>query len=440
MKMTRLLLFFALLAVGCACLLIACGDDDDDDNDDDNEADCITCELTGECTEALGPGWVCTGGCCVETGDDDDDTTDDDDDDDDDDVTPGDVDFTVETVDRTSGGNRQTSIKATTDGAVHVAYTGCSNLSCDNNVLAYAIKTAAKDAFTATYIDNQDNDTGWFPSMEIDAAGTIYILYGNHQRHKLNFAWLAPAGAWQTQTIDNGNGGFWTSCVLAGDRLLMAHTELDMPELVGSLEAGQYYNGSWAFEPVDTSYESGWFTAIAATPDNRPVISYMAGGYPVGFLTLAEWTGTEWTLESLDGSAIASDIAVDSFGYFHLVYAKVDSADSNLWDLWYATNSPDGEWSKTALDPGENTSDDTGHQPHLVIDENDVLHVSYRNGYYDELRYARKIGDEWTIYTADAIGYGTYSSIALDGLGGVHIAYEDGQNIKHAYCATCADY
>ncbi|HPM78857.1 MAG TPA: hypothetical protein PK961_17340, partial [bacterium] len=437
MKMTRLLLLAALLAVVCSCLLIACGDDDDDDNDDD-QGDCIVCDSTAECTAALGEGWGCQGGCCEKFGDDDidgddddddDDDTGDDDDDDDDDVTPGDVDFVVETVDRTSGGNRQTSIKATADGAVHVAYTGCNNLACDNNVLAYSVKPAGKGAFATTYVDTQDGDTGWFPSMEIDDAGTVYVLYGNHQRHKLNFAWLEPAGAWQKKTIDNGNGGFWTSCALAGDRLVLAHTELEMPELIGSLEAGQYFEGSWAFEPVDTSYDSGWFTAMATTPDNRPVISYMAGGYPVGFLTLAEWTGTEWTLSSLDGNAIGSDVAVDSFGYLHLVYAKVDPQDANLWDLWYATNSPNGDWSKVALDAGENDSDDTGHQPHLVIDDDDNLHVSYRNGYYNELCYARKVGDEWTIYTADGIGHGTYSSIALDGLGGVHIAYEDGQNI-----------
>jgi hypothetical protein len=59
--------------------------DDDDwvmDDDDDDTEQCISCEITAECSEALGTGWVCIDGCCADLnedagdGDDDDDAAD----------------------------------------------------------------------------------------------------------------------------------------------------------------------------------------------------------------------------------------------------------------------------------------------------------------------------------------------------------------------------
>ncbi len=50
---------------------------------DDEDDDCILCETTGECFDALGEGWVCQDGCCEEYEDGDDDDDDDDNDDDD---------------------------------------------------------------------------------------------------------------------------------------------------------------------------------------------------------------------------------------------------------------------------------------------------------------------------------------------------------------------
>ncbi|MBZ0273775.1 hypothetical protein K8I61_17180 [bacterium] len=78
---------FFLPALACTTSSGGDGDDssassgqaDDDTGDDDDE--CAACVTTGECTEALGEGWICEGGCCEDTGggdDDDDDAGDDD--------------------------------------------------------------------------------------------------------------------------------------------------------------------------------------------------------------------------------------------------------------------------------------------------------------------------------------------------------------------------
>lgn len=450
-SVNRLFLSIIVLFVSFTVLLNCNGDDDGDDGGGDDDSQCIICETTAECTEALGPGWVCVGGCCEEFEDDDatdddvadDDTVSDDDviDDDaaDDDTTQaGEVDFIVEDVDRSAPGNRQTATVTTADGAVHIAYTGCSDPSCDNSEMFYGVKTGKDANWQLTSVDSSNNDTGWFPGMDISSQGTVYLTYANHDKKKARFAYKTAGGDWVKEPLGLSNGGWWTSCVLIGDQLVMAHTKT--PLTSATLEAGYYSEGNWTFSAVDTSNEAGWYTSIDATPDNRPVISYMAGGYPVGYMMVAEWTGTEWDLSNIDGNSIGNDVAVDADGYIHLVYSKVDPVNSNLWDLWYATNAPAGEWNKYALDSGASEEDDTGGFPHIAIDAEGGLHVSYRHFSVGALRYARNFSGEWEFHVADNIGGGLYSSIAIDNEGGVHLTYEDGITVHYAYCETCAMY
>jgi len=442
-----LFLIMLIFSLGIV-LVLGCGDDDDDDNDDNDDDDCIVCESTSECTEALGPGWVCIGGCCEQVGDDDtadDDTGDDDTGDDDtgdDDDEPGEVAFTVEDIDRSALGNRQTSVYVDADGTVHAAYTGCSDGSCEHSELFYANKADGKAEWTTTSIDDQNNDTGWFPSMAINSAGDIYILYANHTQEALRFAYKPNGGSWTTEAIGSGRGGWWTSCALIGEVLIMAHTKMPASGWDGTfLQVGSYDNDQWSWAEADGANYGGFYTAMAVTPDNRPVVTHtIVPGIAVGYLQLAEWTGTEWDVSQLDGNSIGNDIIVDDDGFFHVVYSKVDPVNSNLWDLWYATNAPDGQWTKTAIDEGADNEDDTGGYPHIAIDDHGNLHVSYRHFGNNELKYARQVNGEWEFHVADSIGGGLYSSIAIDDQGGVHVVYEDGITMHYAYCPTCAVY
>jgi len=436
------------------------GDDDSGGGDDSAVADddeCIICSTTSECTNALGPGWVCKAGCCIEMGNDDDavdddstnddDTTIDDDtiaDDDtsDDDTGVGDVSFSIEDVDRSGGGNRQTSIVLTPDYGVHIAYTGCTDTPCQRNELMYAHKSAQAGDWEITSIDKKDNDTGWNPSMVIDSDNNTYIVYGNHKWSLLYFALKPAGGEWTTAHIGQGRGGWWTSASWTSDGLVIAHQKLQLTGMDNPwLQVGHYSAETWTFEDVDSTANSGYFTSMAVTPDGRPVIAYVLSPvYPTGFLKMAEWTGSEWTLSQIDESTIGNDIAIDKDGHFHLVYSKTDPVNTDYWDLWYATNAPDGAWTKFALDPGANNEDDTGGFPHIAIDSNNGVHVSYRHFTGNSLQYARNVNGDWEFYIADPLGGGMYSSIAIDAAGGVHISYEDGTTIHHAYCEKCAVY
>jgi hypothetical protein len=445
-NLALLLLPLTLLAASLAGFL-ACSNDDDDDNDN---GECIVCSTTSECTAALGAGWACQGGCCINFGADDDAADDDnddsaDDDDDNDDATPGEVSFVTEDVDRAGQGDRQTAIKVTPDGTVHAVYTGCSTQACElgDDALMYAEKAAGRADWELTKVDAV-GETGWMPSMAIDEPGNIYIIYGYHKQNheKLRYAHRPVGGEWTYESIGDGRGGWWTSCAWAGDRLVTADTKLPLSGINGTtLRAGSYDLTDWSFQIADQTADSGYFTSMALTPDLNPIIAYMSSGYPAGYLKMAAWTGSAWQLDQVDSNAIGNDIAIDADGYIHLIYSKLDPLNSNLWDLRYATNAPEGTWTKITLDPGGSDEDDTGGFPHIAIDDRGGLHVTYRHFTADLLRYARKApGGEWEFYDADPLGSGLYSSIDIDDDGGVHVFYESAGYMRYAYCAACAQY
>lgn len=75
---------------------------------------------------------------------------------------------------------------------------------------------------------------------------------------------------------------------------------------------------------------------------------------------------------------------------------------------------------------------DEGYWNSIVLDNNGVPHISY---YYQDLKYAVKIGGNWTFEIVDSIGnVGDYNSLKLDKEGNPHISYYDATNgdLKYA--------
>jgi hypothetical protein len=68
----------ACIALSLALLLSCGGGYYNDGYYDHHHQSCIECGTTGECTDALGVGWVCLNFCCVQFTDDDSTPTDDD--------------------------------------------------------------------------------------------------------------------------------------------------------------------------------------------------------------------------------------------------------------------------------------------------------------------------------------------------------------------------
>lgn len=465
MRAHHFLLVSAIISTVLALFLgISCSDggDDDDDASDDDADECYTCETTAECTAAFGQGWGCDDGCCeqipIDDDDLDDDTSPNDDDDtdedddtsdddtspnsDDDDETPGTPEWVLETVAPSAPGNRQTSILATPDGRVHLAYTGCTSAQCTESELHYAFKNMAKGEWQDTAVDTTGTATGWYPDLTIDTASTLHISYAynpedqEHQQ-KLMHAFKPAGGAWQTEDSGAGRGGWWTSCGAVGEVFIASHTKLPFSGLDETKMQVVYKNGTeWTYQDVDTSYDSGWFTDLTITPDGKPAVIYGVG-YFGGYLQLATFDGADWTIMQIDDGYYGGSIEADADGFFHIAYSREDPTNSEFWELWYATNAPDGQWTKSAVDPGADSEDDTGGFPSLVIDQGGGKHVFYRHFTGNALKYARNLGDDWEITVADPLGGGLYTSSAVDAAGGLHVAYENGTAILYAYCSNC---
>ncbi len=65
----------------------------------------------------------------------------------------------------------------------------------------------------------------------------------------------------------------------------------------------------------------------------------------------------------------------------------------------------------------------------IALDTNGYPHISYYNGGYGELKYAKWTGSGWNIETVDSDGYlSDYTSIALDTNDYPHISYYDCTN------------
>jgi len=141
--------------------------------------------------------------------------------------------------------------------------------------------------------------------------------------------------------------------------------------------------------------------------------------------------GSDWFTEELDwldeggsGGSYPS-IAVDSMGAIH-----ISSFNSTLESLQYSTNRS-GSWVAKIIDSAEYS----GKFSSIAIDGSDYVHISYDNvkhvvhcseHYFDtSLKYATNASGSWVIETVDFGDnrLGSYSSIALDKSGGVHISY-----------------
>ncbi|MEA4841854.1 MAG: DUF4347 domain-containing protein [[Clostridium] symbiosum] len=165
------------------------------------------------------------------------------------------------------------------------------------------------------------------------------------------------------------------------------------------------------------------------------------------------YNGSSWTFAEIEAYSDPSggknfddpSIAVDSEGFAHMVYLY---SDSTGYYLKYATNRS-GSWVTSTVVVGASGGIDEIHNPGIVIDGNNIVHVSYvkednQNDFFGNYYYTKKTIGETNFLPAqkliDAVAQGKnyyYTPIVSDSSNSLYFAYyEESYDESYAFQNT----
>lgn len=227
----------------------------------------------------------------------------------------------------------------------------------------------------------------------------------------------APYGyQWNTKQYNNGSH---TIAAMAIDTASQA-TNIQYSVIVDNIL------GVWQTQIIDSTGDTGWYTAITVDSNNYPHISYQ--DYTNRDLKYARWTGSAWNIETVDSAGDVgsfTSIAVDSNNYPRISYY-----DETNKDLKYAKWTGSG-WSIDTVD----SIGDVGWESSLTLDVNYYPHIAYYDYTNQNLKYTKWTGSAWSIETVDSSGdVGRHSFIVLDTNNYPHIIYQayTNKDLKYA--------
>jgi hypothetical protein len=319
-------------------------------------------------------------------------------------------------------------------------------------------------SFTAERI-TFDSDADWIPTIAVDESCYVHIVntYGGQIRYITNRSgsWVidsimidgnspsidvTPAGTphiafeadcggdddiyyatrvdtvWDIDTVINNT-------VISSDPSLALSSD-SIPHITYydfegglSIRHAEKVGGIWSNEVIPGS-SIGTYSSISIDGSNHLHIAFVTGTYGGNReITYANDTAGSWVFEDITNDALDDDfptIAVDKNGNVHIVFAKDDGAD---WELWYATN-------ETGVFVTEQLTDNVGINecgyPSIAVDNNCGVHLAYQeNNVAGDIFYLSNMTGSWqqdTIFTAPwnkTLAW-VDRSIALDNLGFIH--------------------
>jgi hypothetical protein len=199
--------------------------------------------------------------------------------------------------------------------------------------------------------------------------------------------------------------------------------------------------GEWTFEKVGTVGYLGGYNSLGLDRSVGVHVSYFDNSdrslryahKPKGGV----WEVSPLFLATGDSQGYSS-LAVDAADGVHVSYF-----DNTTRSLMYRYKPGAGGWgSPSKVEEGSQT----GYDNSLAVDESGRVHVAYRGKAPDpspdfDVKYAtRPAAGSWDVVVVDRTGDTSpwWTSLALDGSGGVHISYYDHENtnLKYAYLPT----
>ncbi|NOZ30309.1 MAG: hypothetical protein GXP39_19955 [Chloroflexi bacterium] len=231
------------------------------------------------------------------------------------------------------------------------------------------------------------------------------------------------AASWQIEDIDGGmvgrNYGRWLR-IDASDRPHLVYGMLH-------LRAAHREGAIWHNETVDGSHLLDGDGAMTLDPAGRAHIAYHdAWDHDLRY---AYEDAAGWHIEVIDSEGDVgqwADIGLDPNGYPHISYydathqhLKVAYRDAAGWH----TTTVDG-----AMGVGKYTSLAVAPTPPYAV------HVVYYDEAHQRYKHARWTGSAWDIAIVDTgISSSSRCSLAVDGSGRPHVAYQAGGAVKYAF-------
>jgi hypothetical protein len=268
-------------------------------------------------------------------------------------------------------------------------------------------------------------ETGNHRALALDAAGKAHVVFKNTDAAHTTLQYATNAsGTWAaTDLTDPYTPGTPGSLVLdPSGRAHVAYQDYDTTGLVYATDV----TGTWAG------------TLVRSVERRDPVLGVDPGGTiwispSLGNEVIGNKTGA-WAWTNLSANqAYYTSLAVDPQGYVHVSYY-----DNATYDVRYATNRT-GAWVVQDVE----TSGTIGQYTSLALDTDGHAHVTYQGGTGTPLRYATNASGAWVAQTIDAAAC-SYSSVAIDARGFVHVAYRrSGEGARYATnrpaCARLGD-
>jgi len=316
-----------------------------------------------------------------------------------------------------------------TDGSCSYDYTDteCAG-QCDSGVCV-----CASASWVITTVDSSPAVLGMTPSLALDASGGAHIASRNETGKDLRYASRPRGGAWTTSFIAmTGDVGYVPALAIDATGIEhVAYGSYDATHGAGLLYARRDPGGTWKFETI---WGSGLYDHPALVVDAGGTVRVAFWSNAVNhFLELyarpplGSWVKTA-DLYSVGNSPV---IAPDPSGGMHLLYQYYTAPDYQVVYQYLPPASTVFE-SAIVVEPDSQI----GFSPALELAPSGELHASYYDKTNGDLRYAhRPVGGSWVATAIDTQGdVGLFTAMALDAAGGIYISYmATNGDVKLAY-------
>jgi len=292
------------------------------------------------------------------------------------------------------------------------------------------------------------DDVGMYTSLALKAGNPIISYYDNTNK-KLKVMHCNDvncAGSNESITSpDTQNGvGEWTSLVMDGGGNPVVSYYDDTYGELKLLHCGDNCTSGNSINAPDPGGDVGWWTSLALDGSGRPVFSYHDEGY--GHLRVRRCNDADCAFLSVPFLDTTGDVgeytslALDGSG--SPVVSYYDSTNGNL-KLLHCGNA-DCSSLNSIRSPDPDTTGDIGRYTSLALDSDGYPVVSYYDASNGNLKVMH-CGDAICGGVSDSItspdtvgGVGTWTSLALDGIGRPVVSYHDATfgvwNLKVMHC------